>query len=248
MEDVNEDPLLLSDDEIVGDNINSMDREPLGEDKEVAPEVGMIFDGEKELFDFYKRYAYAVDFPVRKRNSKKGDDGVVRYITFTCSREDNVGKWKINTVHLKHNHKTSSSKSRLFRCNRELTANAKRKLELNDMAGISLHKSYNSTVVEADNRSRQAYKEFGDIVTFDTTYLTNKYDMPSAPFVGVNHHGQSILLGCGLLSNEDTGTFVWLFKTWLKCMYGHPPHGIITDQDKAMQNAIEIVFLNTKHR
>ena len=46
----------------------------------------------------------------------------------------------------------------------------------------------------ADARSRAAYEEFGDVVTFDTTYLTNKYDMPFAPFVGVNHHGQSILL------------------------------------------------------
>jgi hypothetical protein len=40
-------------------------------------------------------------------------------------------------------------------------------------------------------------------VTFDTTYLTNKYHMPFAPFVSVNHHGESVLLGCGLLSNED---------------------------------------------
>ncbi|XP_022899112.1 protein FAR1-RELATED SEQUENCE 5-like [Olea europaea var. sylvestris] len=188
MEDANEDPLLLSDDEIVGDNIDSMDREPLGEDKEVAPEVGMIFDGEKELFDFYKRYAYAVGFPVKKRNSKKGDDGVVRFITFTCSREgrrgsntsstlkpqptsqidckarisasaDKVGKWRINTVYLEHNHKTSPSKSRLFQCNRELIANAKRKLELNDMAGIPLHKSYNSAVVEAGGYNNLTYVE-----------------------------------------------------------------------------------------
>ena len=41
----------------------------------------------------------------------------------------------------------------------------------------------------AYQRSRVAYKYFGDIVTFDTTYLMNKYDMPFAPFVGVNHHG-----------------------------------------------------------
>ncbi|KAF5462636.1 hypothetical protein F2P56_018625 [Juglans regia] len=47
----------------------------------------------------------------------------------------------------------------------------------------------------ADPRSRAAYKYFGDVVTFDTTYLTNRYGMPFAPFVGVNHHGQSILLG-----------------------------------------------------
>ncbi|XP_022863478.1 protein FAR1-RELATED SEQUENCE 5-like [Olea europaea var. sylvestris] len=100
----------------------------------------------------------------------------------------------------------------------------------------------------ADNRSRQAYKEFGDVVTFDTTYLTNKYDMPFAPFVGVNHHGQLILLGCGLLSNEDTDTFVWLFKTWMLFMHGKAPNGIITYQDRAIQNAIKIVFPNTRHR
>ncbi|XP_070682525.1 protein FAR1-RELATED SEQUENCE 5-like [Malus domestica] len=100
----------------------------------------------------------------------------------------------------------------------------------------------------ADARSRAAYEEFGDVVTFDTTYLTNKYDMPFAPFVGVNHHGQSILLGCGLISREDTDSFIWLFKTWLACMSGHAPCGIITDQDKAMKKAIEVVFPNTRHR
>ncbi|GJT88883.1 FAR1-related sequence 5-like protein [Tanacetum coccineum] len=58
-----------------------------------------------------------------------------------------------------------------------------------------------------DARCREAYEEFGDVVTFDTTYFTNKYEMPMAPFVGVNHHRQSILLGCGLILNEDTKTF-----------------------------------------
>ena len=67
----------------------------------------------------------------------------------------------------------------------------------------------------ADARCRAAYEYFGDVVTFDTTYLTNKYDMPFAAFVGVNHHGQSTLLGCGLLSGEDTDSLVWLFKSRL---------------------------------
>ncbi|XP_038722015.1 protein FAR1-RELATED SEQUENCE 5-like [Tripterygium wilfordii] len=100
----------------------------------------------------------------------------------------------------------------------------------------------------ADPRSRAACREFGDVITFDTTYLTNKYDMPFAPFIGVNHHGQSILLGCGLISSEDTETFTWLFQTWLACMYGSAPIGIITDQDRAMKNAIEIVFPTSRHR
>ncbi|XP_022871201.1 uncharacterized protein LOC111390397 [Olea europaea var. sylvestris] len=116
-------------------------------------------------------------------------------------------------------------RSLLYRYNRELSVNVKRRLEVNDMAGISWHKSYKSAVVEVegmdfdeeswlknifwtDNRNRQAYKEFEDVITFDTTYITNKYDMPFAAFVGVNHHGQSTLLGCGLVSNENTETFV----------------------------------------
>ena len=98
----------------------------------------------------------------------------------------------------------------------------------------------------ADGRSRAACADFGDIVSFDTTCLNNKYDMPFAPFVGVNHHGQSILLGCGLLCVEDICTFVWLFRSWLRCIGNKAPQGIVTDQCKAMQNAIEIVFPNTR--
>jgi hypothetical protein len=94
----------------------------------------------------------------------------------------------------------------------------------------------------ADARSRASYEYFGDVITFDTTYLINRYDMPFAPFVGVNHHGQSILFGAGLLLNEDTYTFVWLFETWLKCMNYKAPNPIITDRDKVMKNAIGIVF------
>ncbi|KAF5465408.1 hypothetical protein F2P56_015419 [Juglans regia] len=55
----------------------------------------------------------------------------------------------------------------------------------------------------ANAHSKAAYEYFGDVTTFDTTYLTNRYGMPFAPFVGVNHYGQSILLGADLISSED---------------------------------------------
>jgi transposase-like protein len=72
--------------------------------------------------------------------------------------------------------------------------------------------------------------------------------MPFAPFVGVNHHGQSILFGAGLISNEDTDTFIWLFKSWLKCMNYRAPSAILTDQARAMKNVIAIVFPRTRHK
>jgi len=223
------------------------------------------------------------------------------------------GAITISRVFLDHNHDLSPTKARYFRCNKRVGIQMKRRLELNDQAGINVSINFRSLVVEADGyenltfgekdcrnyidkvrrlrlgtgdaeaiqkyfvrmqkqnsqfyyvmdvddesrlqnvfwadaRCRAAYEYFGEVITFDTTYLTNKYDMPFAPFVGVNHHGQSMLLGCALLSNENAKTFTWLFKTWLECMNGRAPNAITTDQDRAMMKAIEIVFPEARHR
>ncbi|KAF8395455.1 hypothetical protein HHK36_019401 [Tetracentron sinense] len=99
-----------------------------------------------------------------------------------------------------------------------------------------------------DAKGRDDYIYFGDVVSFDSTYLTNKYKMPFAPFIGVNHHFQSILLGCAIIADETTSTYVWLMRTWLKAMGGKAPKAIVTDQDKAMKAAIAEVFPNSRHR
>ena len=86
------------------------------------------------------------------------------------------------------------------------------------------------------------------MIIFDTTYLTNKYDMSFAHFIGINHLGESIIFGCGLLSDEDTDSFVWVFRQWLQSICGIAPKAIIMNQCQAMRQAIEIVFLETVHR
>lgn len=100
----------------------------------------------------------------------------------------------------------------------------------------------------ANARSRASWLYFGYVVIFYTTYLTNRYGMPFAPFVSVNHYGQSILLDAGLITSKDTQTFVWLFQTWLKCMNGRAPAAIMTDQDCAMKSVIAIVLPHTRYR
>nr|GMD08031.1 protein FAR-RED IMPAIRED RESPONSE 1-like [Ipomoea batatas] len=257
------------------------------------------------------------------RSSKHEDDGNFKYFTFACAKahkKESTSKnllssklstktrcqakirckrcedesFKITIVELSHDHDLSPGKVRHLRCHRKLNEQVKRRLDINDQAGIAPNKNFRSLVVDAvrrkrlgvgdaeavckyfakmqqsdpnffyvmdvdedsrlrnsfwaDGRSKAAYESFADVITFDTTYLTNKYDMPFSPFVGVNHHGQSALFGCGLLSTEDSNSFVWLFQSWLNCMSGRHPKAIITDQCKAMQNAIAIVFPNTKHR
>ncbi|KAF5472737.1 hypothetical protein F2P56_009430, partial [Juglans regia] len=313
----------------------------VGGDPIQQPSSGMEFNTFEELMVYYKQYGKKSGFGVMIRRTDKGDDGTVRYVTLGCARGGKArnrtlnvarprptgkteckakinalkvdGKFRLTTVNNTHNHDLSPNKARFFRCNREVSDSVKRVLDINDMAGIRMNKSFGSLVVGAggfenlpflekdcrnyidkarhlrlgkggagalqeyfcrmqyknpgffalmdlddegrlrnvfwaDPRSRAAYQYFGDVVTFDTTYLTNRYGMPFAPFVGVNHHGQSILLGAGLISSEDTETFVWLFQTWLKCMDGIAPKAIITDQDKAMKNAIAIVFPESRHR
>ncbi|XP_058211621.1 protein FAR1-RELATED SEQUENCE 6-like [Rhododendron vialii] len=309
------------------------------------PKVGMMFDTPNEAYLYYSRYAKENGFGVAKKCHKKRRDGTLRHVTFECSRDGKAkvrttnpvkprpqtkiecparlnfsicpdGKWRLNRVALEHNHEYSPGKSKFYKSNRVLDEHVKRKLILNDKAGIPLHKTYDSLQIQAgghdnlpyyqkdcrnhldterrkllverdaeamhtyfmkmkadnsdfffamdlddegrlrnvfwaDARSRATCKGFGDVVTFDTTYLVNRvvtYDMPFAPFVGVNHHGQSILLGCGLISHEDTKSFSWLFKTWKTCMWDCAPKAIITDQCMAMKNAIDEVFSNTRHR
>ncbi|RYR62542.1 hypothetical protein Ahy_A04g020210 [Arachis hypogaea] len=92
----------------------------------------------------------------------------------------------------------------------------------------------------ANARSRVACEYFGDIVSFNTTYNTNRFNLVFCSFVGVNHHAQSTFLGCALIKNEDIQSFKWLFEYWLRCMGGKTPKGIFTDQCASMQRAIEI--------
>ncbi|XP_037410395.1 protein FAR1-RELATED SEQUENCE 5-like, partial [Triticum dicoccoides] len=99
-----------------------------------------------------------------------------------------------------------------------------------------------------DGAARRAYKHFRDCMSFDATYLTNMYKMPCAPFIGINNHNQLLQFGCGLVRNEDTDGYVWLFKTFLECMDGLAPMNIITNQDFSMRAGIEQVFPLVVHR
>lgn len=104
-----------------------------------------------------------------------------------------------------------------------------------------------TNVFWADARSRAAYTYFGDAVVFDTMYRPNQYQVPFAPFTGVNNHGQMILFGCALLLDESESSFAWLFRTWLSAMNDRPPVSITTDQDRAIQAAVAQVLPQTRH-
>jgi hypothetical protein len=39
------------------------------------------------------------------------------------------------------------------------------------------------------------YVCFGDVVTFDTTFQTNKFEIPFVALLGTSHHKQTIIFG-----------------------------------------------------
>ncbi|KAG5552138.1 hypothetical protein RHGRI_010290 [Rhododendron griersonianum] len=89
-----------------------------------------------------------------------------------------------------------------------------------------------------DAKSRHDYINFSDVVSFDTTYVRNKYKMPLILFIGANQHYQFMLLGCALVADESVATFSWVLQTWLKAMGGQAPKVIITDQDRTMKTVV----------
>ncbi|MGV7959431.1 hypothetical protein PJP14_29455, partial [Mycobacterium kansasii] len=58
-----------------------------------------------------------------------------------------------------------------------------------------------------DTKSIMDYNVFGDVVCFDTTYRINSYGRPFVPFIGVNHHKQTIIFGGALLYDETIESF-----------------------------------------
>ncbi|KAL8530526.1 hypothetical protein ACS0TY_007531 [Phlomoides rotata] len=89
-----------------------------------------------------------------------------------------------------------------------------------------------------DSMMREDYNVYGDVVSFDTTYRINKYNLIYAPFVGLNNHRKSIFFACVFLADEKTESFEWLFEVFKKSMGGKTPVTIFTDQDLAMGNTI----------
>lgn len=99
-----------------------------------------------------------------------------------------------------------------------------------------------------NGNSKLQYKFFGDVITFDTTYRTNLYDMPFGLFVGVNNHFQSVILAGVLMRDEQVESFQWVLSEFINMMGGKHPQAILTVQARAMEVAIKTELPETMHR
>ncbi|KAH7692114.1 FHY3/FAR1 family protein [Dioscorea alata] len=157
------------------------------------------------------------------------------------------GLWTIKTFGDAHNPDLLTSPSKVMKirshrrisdtCRRLTEALHKSRVGLSQMSRILNETLSNTGTVRsnnigqkcmaiADGRYRMTYSEFGDVVILFPFF---------APFVGVNHHKQSILFCCALIADEKKKeSFLWVFETWMKYL--------------AMGKAIAKVFPNSGHR
>ncbi|XP_074297664.1 protein FAR1-RELATED SEQUENCE 5-like [Silene latifolia] len=91
------------------------------------------------------------------------------------------------------------------------------------------------------------YMLFGEMLSVDATYRTNKYDMVFVPFTGIDRHKRCITFAAGLIGDESIECYRWQFKTFLEAMGGRHPRITITDQDKSMKSVVPEVFKESTH-
>ncbi|XP_074283161.1 protein FAR1-RELATED SEQUENCE 5-like [Silene latifolia] len=99
-----------------------------------------------------------------------------------------------------------------------------------------------------DAESRRNYALFGDYITYDPTYSTNKYCMLFTPFTGVDHHKRSVTFASALLFHEDEDSFTWVFQKFLDAMGQREPHCIITNQCAGIKLGLRAVFKHVRRR
>ncbi|XP_063941511.1 protein FAR1-RELATED SEQUENCE 5-like [Daucus carota subsp. sativus] len=89
----------------------------------------------------------------------------------------------------------------------------------------------------ADAIGRRNFELYGDAMSFDATFDTNKYNMIFAPFTGVDKHDKCVTFACCLLSQKNVAHYTWAFDHLVKAM-GRNPVVVITDQCPTMKIAV----------
>ncbi|XP_020590354.1 protein FAR1-RELATED SEQUENCE 11-like isoform X2 [Phalaenopsis equestris] len=95
--------------------------------------------------------------------------------------------------------------------------------------------------------SFQAYRLFGDIVIFDTSYNLYEYDRLFGVWFGLDNYGNVIFFGCVLLQDAKPHSHRWALQSFVRLMEGKFPRTVLTDLDMGLKDAMMSELPSTKH-
>ncbi|KAF5454271.1 hypothetical protein F2P56_023948, partial [Juglans regia] len=192
------------------------------------PRSGMEFNSFEDLHSYYKDYAKKCGFGVMTQRSEKGDDQSIRYVTLGCAHGGKARFKSLNVAKPRPTGKTDC-KARI----NALKVEGKMRL-------LTVHNTHNHDLSPKKSRFFRCNREVSETVkrVLDTNDLAG---------IRMNKSFGSLVVGAGGFENlpfleKDCRNYID------KCMDGIPPKAIITDQDRAMKNAIAKVFPESRHR
>ncbi|GJW10323.1 hypothetical protein Tco_1576150 [Tanacetum coccineum] len=219
------------------------------------PVLGTVYDSLDECIEVYRKYASEAGFGIRLSCQKRLKCGYVKQKYIVYNREGCLKEVWLNTLDAKKNDRQPERKFDLH----EQTVYYKGSIMTN-IGAVKLIIYSNAQMLITRMEQRQEftkdfsldyfvedaelyglfwtdevakcnYKEFGDIVSFDATYKTNKHKMVFVPFTTIDNHRRS----------------GWLLRAFKKA-FVRPPNIVVTDQDGAMRLAVAAEFPESKHR
>ncbi|GAU41659.1 hypothetical protein TSUD_272430 [Trifolium subterraneum] len=96
----------------------------------------------------------------------------------------------------------------------------------------------------AHSRSVSLLNSFPTVLLMDSTYKTNKYNMPLFEIVGFTSTERTYNVGFAWLTNEKEDNFIWALQQLRSLVRneGSLPKVILTDRDTALMNVVAQVF------
>ncbi|CAB4420234.1 unnamed protein product [Rhizophagus irregularis] len=91
------------------------------------------------------------------------------------------------------------------------------------------------------------WPKFHDVIVYDTTSKTNRYEMALSLFVAIDNNYKSRIIAQALTKYENQGDFNWILQCTLLATNDFPPKVLFTDSDPAIIAAVQVVYPQTRH-
>jgi hypothetical protein len=108
------------------------------------------------------------------------------------------------------------------------------------------------TLFIAPQEFNRFHHEFPDVIFLDSTYKTNRFNMPLLNICGSTNMNKTFTIAAAFLDRENEAQFIWVINTLTEMMTSHGialPKVIVTDRELALIKAIRhplLQFFNSQ--
>ncbi|GJZ02915.1 protein FAR1-related sequence 5 [Tanacetum coccineum] len=183
-----------------------------------------VYDSVEDCVVAYMKYVAEAGFVVRRSCQKKMLNGDVKQKYLVCNRMGCPKGIHVDTLDLGNSDKQKrNSNLHITGCKARAVFNldtCTRKFVLHVFDTIHNHEleceEYKHLCNKSSSPSNRyqgflfaCSREFGDVVSFDATFKTNKYKMVFVPFTAIDNHRKCVTVAAGLLKIESIYESFW---------------------------------------